>query len=128
MDAHSYALAVVAMVTAAVAAFFYLRLAVTMYSPVGAEGGPVGRRRRCRRRPDGGDGRRSQDASGRLPEPASLAVLTDDPPPTTVEERVVRVPGTTWVAIGLCVGFTVVFGIFPAPVIDFAHQATLLFT
>ena len=32
---HSDTLAVVAMVSAAIAAFFYLRLAVTMYSPVG---------------------------------------------------------------------------------------------
>ena len=31
-----YALAVIAMVSAAVAAFFYLRVAITMYSPVGA--------------------------------------------------------------------------------------------
>ena len=52
-----YALAVVAMVSAAVAAFFYLRLAVTMFSPVGLTpatwsdgGGPAGDRRpRCRR-------------------------------------------------------------------------------
>jgi NADH-quinone oxidoreductase subunit N len=127
VDAHSYALAVVAMLTAAVAAFFYLRLAVTMYSPVGAEGD----RSDAAADADGAPTERRaavQDASGRLPEPASLAVLTDDAPSTAVEERVVRVPGTTWVALTLCVGFTVVFGIFPAPVIDFAHQATLLFT
>ena len=41
---HAYALAVIAMVSAAIAAFFYLRVAVTMYSP-------VGRGRRPGRRP-----------------------------------------------------------------------------
>jgi hypothetical protein len=34
---------------------------------------------------------------------------------------------TTVVAIGVCVAVTVLFGIWPAPVVDFAHQATLLF-
>ena len=40
----------------------------------------------------------------------------------------VPVPALTSVAIGLCVAFTVVFGIIPGPILDFAHQATLLFT
>jgi NADH-quinone oxidoreductase subunit N len=128
VDAHSYALAVVAMLTAAVAAFFYLRLAVTMYSPVGAVGDQA----------DGGeaaeagqavpaDAPATPDGSGRLPEPASLAVLTDAAPSAAVATRVVHVPGTTWAALALSVGFTVVFGIFPAPIINFAHQAVLLF-
>ena len=39
---HAYALAVIAMVSAAIAAFFYLRVAVTMYSPVGAVADPFG--------------------------------------------------------------------------------------
>jgi hypothetical protein len=38
----------------------------------------------------------------------------------------VPVPPLTVAAIGTCVAFTVVFGIIPGPVIDFAHQATLL--
>ena len=41
VDVHSYALAVVAMVSAAVAAFFYLRVGITMYSPVGLVADPV---------------------------------------------------------------------------------------
>ncbi len=40
--AHSTPLAVVAMVTAAIAAFFYLRVAVLMYSPPQPVGGPPG--------------------------------------------------------------------------------------
>jgi hypothetical protein len=55
-------------------------------------------------------------------------VLTDAPPLESVTERgPVAVPRLTWLAIGLSVGFTVVFGIIPGPILDFAHQATLLF-
>jgi hypothetical protein len=37
------------------------------------------------------------------------------------------VPLGAAVAIGICVAVTVVFGIIPAPLVDFAHRATLLF-
>ncbi len=128
---HAYVLAAVAMVTAAIAVFFYLRVAVAMYSPVGAvadpvdeddpvghgAGGPVG----SGPRPDV-DPLESDEAV------ASLTVLTDAPPTDEVTERGrVPVPVLTSVAIGLCVGFTVVFGIIPEPILNFAHQATLLF-
>jgi hypothetical protein len=38
----------------------------------------------------------------------------------------VPVPLLTALAIGTCVAFSVVFGIIPGPVLDFAHHATLL--
>ena len=87
VDAHAYAVASVAMVSAAVAAFFYLRVAVTMFSPVGSIGSDVdggtrprlrrgrhrpGRHRRCRRRWRAGD---AGEEAG-----TSLRVLTDAPP------------------------------------------------
>jgi NADH-quinone oxidoreductase subunit N len=122
-----YVLAAVAMASAAVAAFFYLRLAVTMFSPVGDEGDAV----------DGG-----ADAAPAVSSPvagspttpagsgdqvASLQVLTDAPADAEVEARgPVPVPPLTAAAIGVCVAFTVVFGIVPGPILDFAHQATLL--
>jgi hypothetical protein len=34
----------------------------------------------------------------------------------------------TSLVIGVTVAFSVVFGIIPGPILDFAHQATLLFT
>ncbi len=119
-----YTLAAVAMLSAAVAAFFYLRLAVTMFSPVGMEG-------------DLADvGTAAAPGSANLPPVpvagpadgvASLQVLTDAPPEAAVAARGrVPVPGLTAVAIGTCVAFSVVFGIFPGPVLDFARQATLL--
>jgi NADH-quinone oxidoreductase subunit N len=122
VDTHGYVLAVVAMVSAAIAAFFYLRLAVTMYSPVGlvgnaADGGGEGGASAVAG-PVGGDGAVS-----------NLQVLTDAPPTEAVTERgLVTVPGLTALAIGVSVAFTLVFGIFPGPILDFAHQATLLFT
>jgi NADH:ubiquinone oxidoreductase subunit 2 (subunit N) len=115
------------MVSAAIAAFFYLRVAVTMYSPVGEVADPVD----------------ATDVGSAPPPPppngasagtvtdgvASLQVLTDAPPSDWVTERgVVFVPTLTRVAIGITVAFTVVFGIIPEPILDFAHQATLLFT
>jgi len=40
---------------------------------------------------------------------------------------VVEVPFLTGLAIGLCLAVTVVFGVWPAPLTDFAHAASLLF-
>jgi NADH-quinone oxidoreductase subunit N len=145
VDTHSYVLATLAMVSAAVAAFFYLRVAVTMYSPVGAVGDlvddPQGRPSGSEATPAGDDGGSAEggepstsgDAgsvdAGSLEPVASLSVLTDAPPEESVTDRgVVPVPSLTTVAIGLTVAFTVVFGIIPGPILDFAHQATLLFT
>jgi NADH-quinone oxidoreductase subunit N len=137
---HAYVLAVVAMVSAAVAAFFYLRVAVTMYSPVGPIADPVD--------PDGEPvaGSSTDASTGETPPSAgrpaegsavdatdgqvsSLQVLTDAAPDESVTRRgIVPVPALTWVAIGITVAFTVVFGVIPGPILDFAHQATLLFT
>jgi NADH-quinone oxidoreductase subunit N len=140
VDAHAYVLAVVAMVSAAVAAFFYLRIAITMFSPVGeiadstgspdvpvayadpgaADGGS----------PDGAGSAQVGDTGRTMDETvSSLQVLTDAPPVESVSQRgLVPVPGLTTVAIGISVAFTIVFGIIPEPILDFAHQATLLFS
>jgi NADH-quinone oxidoreductase subunit N len=147
---HGYALAAIAMASAAIAAFFYLRVGVTMYSPVGAVADPLEDEDGTEGSGAGTAGRAGGDALSPAPAPApatvlgggdagaasrpadgmaSLSVLTDDEPTEDVVERgAVPVPLLTTVAIGLCVGFTVVFGIIPGPILDFAHQATLLFT
>ncbi len=72
------------------------------------------------------DGVSGGDAGAR---PSNLLVLTDAPPGESVVERgIVPVPGLTVLAVGISVAFTVVFGIIPGPILDFAHQATLLFS
>jgi NADH-quinone oxidoreductase subunit N len=141
VDGHSVPLAVVAMVSAAVAAFFYLRVTVLMYSssdepatglepdpapaPVGAGVGPS---------PWSG-----ADSQGEIRTRLNAVLLleTDDDVaasrhpgtgPAVAEERDrVGVPLGAAIAIAICLGVTVVFGIFPAPLVDFAHRATLLF-
>jgi NADH-quinone oxidoreductase subunit N len=121
-----YTLAIIAMLSGAVAAFFYLRLAVTMFSPVGLVGDDT----------DGGadvpdapvvESAIGGSGYGAADQPASIQVLTDAAPEADVEARgPVPVPVLTSVAIGICVAFTVVFGIIPGPILNFAHQATLL--
>jgi NADH-quinone oxidoreductase subunit N len=79
VERESYALAIIAMLAAAVAAFFYLRVIVLMYSE--GEGEPVR----------------------------------------------ISLPLSTGAALAVTLTFTLVVGILPAPVIDFARHATLLF-
>ena len=141
VDVHSVPLAVIAMVSAALAAFFYLRVAVLMYTP-GARRRP---RRRARRRRSPGPRRLGAVAArGGRPSgaPAPITRLNvgaaarrraaaraeDDRAGDRATERPrVRVPATVAVVIVVCLAVTVVFGIIPAPVVDFAHKATLLF-
>jgi NADH-quinone oxidoreductase subunit N len=199
---HAVPLAVVAMVSAAMAAFFYLRLAVLMYTPlpepaalpgtqppaeelaplfgagpaaaVGAARGvaetrpepvdDVGPPGAAPARPVWTGTQRAVAGLSRLnasllldTDPATLALVgaeeegalavepvgddaarerlivaaTGTP---AVEVTTVVAAGRVWVpalatlAIALCVGVTVVFGVWPAPLTSFAHSATLLFT
>jgi len=142
-------LAVIAMVTAAVAAYFYLRVAVLMYAggglgeseggtggsaQLGVEGGMAG----------GGiivAGAEGDDTGGGLAwaTPAAAASTV-----TTINEQILLsdetteseegaepertpVPALAGLAIALCTGVTVLFGVWPQPLIDFANHATLLF-
>ncbi len=127
---HGYVLAAIAMLSAAIAVFFYLRLAVVMYSPTGSVADPVPAAA-------GGDGEEGGGGTGAVTELLTfdrgsdavpgLAVLTGAPPLDDVAERRVTVPVLTRAAIVISVAVTVVFGIVPAPLVDFAHRATLLF-
>ncbi|MHB8681011.1 MAG: NADH-quinone oxidoreductase subunit N [Acidimicrobiales bacterium] len=115
----STALAVVAMVSAAIAAFFYLRVVLLMYG-VGASGAD-GRVEVPAAAAAGGAGTGRATAvllgDGELVGQSSAAPGADD----------LRVAPATALAIGLCLAVTVVFGLWPAPLVDFAHQARLLF-
>lgn len=102
---HQYVLAVLAMLAAAIAAFFYLRVAILMYSPLPEAG-------------DGGVG------SGAGAAPAVLGGVALAAPPETGQ---VVVPRTVAVALVICVAFTIIFGVYPTPLIHFAKHAVLLF-
>lgn len=86
VDAHSYAIAIIAMLSAAVAAVFYLRVVLVMFS--------------------GSDS------------PEAVGTSVDQP-----------IAVSRWVSSGLliCVVATVVFGVWPSPLIDFARAASLIF-
>ena len=145
-------LAVIAMVTAAVAAYFYLRVAVLMYAGGGLgepEGGTGGS---AELGADGGmkaggtitaAGEAASTGGGLARATPAAAASTV----TTLNEQIllddevaevagadgeadlekVPVPALTGLAIGLCTGVTVLFGVWPQPLIDFANHATLLF-
>jgi formate hydrogenlyase subunit 3/multisubunit Na+/H+ antiporter MnhD subunit len=153
-------LAVIAMVSAAVAAFFYLRVAVLMYAggglgeteggsggsaALGVDGGMTGGSLITAAAPaaaaasPAADAPASADANGGLAwaTPAAAAgtvttlneqiLLDDEADGAEGEGEKVPVPALSALAIGLCVGVTVLFGVWPAPLIDFANHATLLF-
>ena len=66
-------------------------------------------------------------AGGRAAAAAGVAVLGGlalaDPPETSR----IPIPGTIYIALAICIGFTIIFGVWPAPMIHFARHATLFF-
>jgi len=134
VGARSTALAVVAMVSAAIAAFFYLRVILVMYLPRGIALAGTGERTEV------GDPE-AEDLETEVPAPAAsatgvaLAAASTRGSLATAEEAVPApdlaaiepVSGTVVTAIAICVGVTVLFGVWPAPLVNFAHQARLLF-
>ncbi len=82
VNAHSYLLAIIAMISAVITAFFYLRLALVMFSPI----------------------------------------------PLSSPNRIkTAIPPGAGIVIGITVAFTIIFGILPEPIINFATHAKLLF-
>jgi NADH-quinone oxidoreductase subunit N len=126
------ALAVIAMVSAVVAAFFYLRLVLYMVSSPQTTAGAQGSSSW-----DSGSlpsiGAAGDSASGddelSAPQTQGVATLT-----TTADagaalgplENQPVVPLSVATGIAICAGFTVLFGVWPSPIINFAHAATLL--
>jgi NADH:ubiquinone oxidoreductase subunit 2 (subunit N) len=155
-------LGAIAMVTAVVAAYFYLRVAVLMYAAGGLgepEGGTTGSAELDYDESMAGGGTIAATAPPEIPDrgvavpvaerpatgglawatPASAAgevttlneqILLSDEAKDEGEEALperVPVPPLSALAIGLCTGVTVLFGVWPQPLIDFANHATLLF-
>jgi NADH-quinone oxidoreductase subunit N len=113
VTAHSYVLAVVAMLSGVIAAAFYLRVVFLMY------GGS----------PESGNDMEIESRSAVLPDTAgtsavALAVAAEVEAPAT---GAIVVPVPVQVGLFVCVAFTVVLGIWPAPLFSFVHAAGLLF-
>lgn len=85
VEEKAYPLAVLAMLSAAIAAFVYLRVVLAMYAGPGEH-----------------DPDEAEDARGRLP-----------------------IPLLAGAALALCVVVTMLAGVFPGPLLDWAQQATL---
>jgi len=148
IDVGAVPLGAIAMVTAVVAAYFYLRVAVLMYSGGGLgepEGGTTGSGALSLpsdmtaggliglAQPAALEAATAQDWGS--PAAASSAVTTinqqillaDEQESAPSEPEPVDVPVLSSIAIGLCTGATVLFGFWPEPLINFANHATLLF-
>jgi NADH-quinone oxidoreductase subunit N len=149
VEAGEVPLGVIAMVSAAVAAYFYLRVAVLMYASGGlgeAQGGTQGSA--ALGAGGGMVGGGTIEAASMVPDGASEAPEWATPGSvagavTTLNEQILLadeetddgggtppaapVPVLGGVAIALCTGVTVLFGVWPQPLIDFANHATLLF-
>jgi NADH-quinone oxidoreductase subunit N len=123
VKANSDALAVVAMVTAVIAAFFYLRVILLMYSSSAglATPGPE--------EVSDADVDVSLGLAGVSAGARNGAVATVEAPAAVGSGEATTVtpvvPPTMAAAIAVCVAVTVVFGVWPAPIVDFAHHALL---
>jgi NADH-quinone oxidoreductase subunit N len=126
----AYPLALIAMIAAVIAAFFYLRVIVLTYSrpgrpevtpapaPAGAGAGAY-------------DTGPALDVEATAPSAVAVAVAerteVTQEAVEAPEDAPIRVPLLAGVGLFVSAGFTVFFGLYPAPLIDFAHRATLLF-
>ena len=128
VGAGSNVLAVIAMVSAVIAAFFYLRVVLLMYSATPAvalaalsagsgspgpspEASPWG----ALVLPTTGDGAPSvHEAPAPAGSSSGVGPAVDAPPPATIAVLV------------LCVAVTVLFGVWPGPLTGFAHLARLI--
>ncbi|MHB1535584.1 MAG: NADH-quinone oxidoreductase subunit N [Acidimicrobiales bacterium] len=114
-----YPLAVIGMLAAAIAAFFYLRVALLMYSSPEVDASTEAT--------DGaataglGSGAVGAGAVGAGAGGAGAVGVLEAPPETRV-----RIPLPVGIALGVCAAFTIFAGV-SSPVIDFAQKATAIF-
>ena len=122
VDSRTYWLAAAAMLGAVVAAFLYLRLVVRMYlvKPPG-EGEDAA----------AADVRLGEEQSSLAAGPQAAARTSSgtvellSPPAYPVRSEPLAVsPATGWV-VGICAAFTLVFGVWPAPLLSLAADAVL---
>ncbi len=106
-------LAVVAMVSAAIAAFFYLRVVLLMYAPASDDATELA--------PDGQSSVEARAVPVGVGEAGAISVG-----PAGDASQGQQLPAGVAFGVFLCVAFTVVFGIWPEPITSFAQHATLL--
>lgn len=122
VKAHSYILAVIAMLSAVIATFFYLRVVAVMYSKAPQDKVaelPIDDEEVLVFATDGDGDLGSFDR----PE-GDLAVLA---PAKVAVARSLRISTEAKIVVGISILFTVGFGIFPNPLVHMADLAKLLF-
>ena len=109
IDAGSWPLATIAMITAAISVAFYLRAALLIATPIN-----------------------SASADDELPPSGAPLSTVESNAALLLEDEievaappVVPVPVAAGVAIGISVAVTIFFGVVPGPLLDLAHAATL---
>ena len=107
IEAHSWPLALIAMITAGIAVSFYLHVVLLIVSPQAARTDPP------------------IESSGASPATikANRSVLLEDVEETVAIPSIVVVPPPAATAIVIATLATVLFGIWPAPILDFASSA-----
>jgi NADH-quinone oxidoreductase subunit N len=129
VQAHSYALAVIAMLSGTIAAAFYLRVMFVMYGGTAPEPASVVQT-------DTGTGEvpgtsaavtgASTPGAGRVAVAPVEAAVTAGVTTSPVRERV-EIPVGAQLGLFITAGFTIVLGIWPGPLFAFVHAAKLLF-
>jgi len=130
VESRSYAIAVIAMLAAVVAAFFYLRLIVVMYmtdDQAMAGVGPAGDTAGVGPAGDTAGVGPAGDTAGVGPAgPAGDTAGVGGVAVSTATRTRLEIPVGAALAIGLALAFTIGAGLLPQPIIDFARHATLL--
>ena len=129
IEARSYPLAIIAILSAVVAAFYYLRIILLMYGDPLSSAQPVPRHlgtatpeeltAAAAAAAGGGTG----FGAGAFGSGSGSAVVETRALPDVEIDQ----PPAVMLVLFLCVGFTVVMGVWPSPILDFARHAGLLF-
>jgi NADH-quinone oxidoreductase subunit N len=123
VQSRSYALAIIAMVAAVIAAFFYLRVIVVMYM----SGDPGDEDEAISHEVDEDEAPAGLPSVGGVGVGATASTATTAPAAAATDVRTqVPIPVGAGVALAICLVFTIGVGLLPEPFLDFARHATLL--
>ena len=115
VDARSFWLAILAMISAVISAFIYLRLLVAMYLP--SEDSPESEPAETAAAING--------SSGSAVDAAAKSSLATTSATATRSRQALRLPTRESIVIAITVAFTLTFGIVPSPLLDLTQEALI---
>ena len=116
VDARSFWLAILAMISAVISAFIYLRLLVAMYLP--SEDSPESEPAEAATAANGTAGSATNASAAK----SSLATTSAT---ATRSRQALRLPTRESIVIAITVAFTLTFGIVPSPLLDLTQEALI---